>query len=179
MNFDKNFEQSCGHFSTADLCHSTLTLTKLTDTYSRNWLTMFNSKLAYQEHLWNVHLFILDGSAVVLQHSGCKVQKTNGIQVRQENPMFQTIPWHDRVGRFLAPYPSWQDRVKFHDCTNRWGHIGWLRNVILRGLSSGLKRQIGFIVNKTMFHLQKDKSSSYEMHGLDLLASHLPCGRFA
>ena len=130
------------------------------------------------ERLWNVHLCILDGSAVALQHSGCKVQKTNGIQVRQENPMFQTILWHDRVGRFLAPYPSWQDHVKFHDCTNRWGRIGWLRNVILRGLSSGLKRQIGFIVNKTMFHLQKDKSSSYETHGLDLLASHLPCGRF-
>ena len=35
MNFDKNFEQSCGHFSTADLCHSTLTWTKLTDTYSK------------------------------------------------------------------------------------------------------------------------------------------------
>ena len=87
----------------------------------------------------------------------------SGKRIRCSKQSFGTIElvdsWH--------PIPHGRDHVKFHDCTNRWGRIGWLRNVILRGLSSGLKRQIGFIVNKTMFHLQKDKSSSYETHGLD------------
>ena len=131
---------------------------------------MFNNKLDFQVHRWNVHLFTLDGWVEDRLHNGCKVQKMSGTQAKHGNPMYQVIHSLAQVGRFSEHFRLWQDRVRFLAYISHSGRIEWSHNVIRNVSSNGWKKQIGFIVNNITYHLLRDRCSNFEMHGLVLLA---------